>query len=158
MAPDYMAFSRRQAVARIERDKARGAVSLAIREGRLSAPTSQPCVTCGGASAQYHHYLGYAPENWLDVKPYCRPCHRAEHSRLSREGVCLDVERIDRSGVTGPYCNGMQAMAYLGISQTRLKELCERGRIPFELVGARQRRRYRVTDLDAFAESVRPTH
>jgi hypothetical protein len=64
------------------KEKARSAVSAAVRFQRLPHPNSVPCMDCGHeASAdeprrhEYDHYLGYEPEHHLDVQPVCTICH-----------------------------------------------------------------------------------
>lgn len=60
--------------------RARARVRYALLHGTLER---QPCARCGGAGDEAHHPRGYL--NALDVVWYCRPCHRAEHTRLRRE-------------------------------------------------------------------------
>ena len=59
-----------------ERWKARRAVAHAIRAGKLPKVSTLDCRNCGGRASEYHHYLGYAKEHWLDVHPYCAKCHK----------------------------------------------------------------------------------
>ena len=69
-----------------ERVKARDAVGNAIRSGTLPKACTLFCHECGQGAQEYHHYLGYAPEYWLDVVPLCIPCHYAisNHSGRAR--------------------------------------------------------------------------
>ena len=63
----------------IEKVKARMAVGNAIRAGKLPWPKDCSCDQCGKPAEQYHHHLGYKPEHWLIVVPFCRLCHRLHH-------------------------------------------------------------------------------
>lgn len=63
-----------------ERQKARSAVMMAVRKGRLSHPNTLLCHYCSVQAEQYHHWKGYAPEHWLDVVPVCMRCHN-KHKR-----------------------------------------------------------------------------
>ena len=60
--------------------KARNAVNLAIRTGKIPCIDSLQCL-CGNQAKQYHHHKGYAPEFWLDVVPVCRKCHIKHHNQ-----------------------------------------------------------------------------
>ncbi len=46
-----------------------------VEAGRLPKPDTMKCYLCGNPARDYHHYLGYEPEHWLDVKPVCRSCN-----------------------------------------------------------------------------------
>lgn len=61
------------------RTRATAKVNYEIRCGRLPAPSTTTCKYCPAQAQQYHHYLGYDPEHWLDVEPVCRKCHTAIH-------------------------------------------------------------------------------
>jgi len=61
--------------------RAHAAVRGAILAGRLSAPSTLPCVDCERLGTVYHHHLGYAPEHWLSVVAICDGCHRRRHTR-----------------------------------------------------------------------------
>ena len=62
------------------------AVSKAVwQDGTLPRVVTQRCVACGQSAAQYHHYLGYEPEHWLDVQPLCLSCHRRSEWTVIRE-------------------------------------------------------------------------
>jgi hypothetical protein len=59
---------------------ARSAVNNAVQAGKLIVP--KVCLSCGGTSSapdrrpvEAHHYLGYAPEHWLDIIWLCHRCH-----------------------------------------------------------------------------------
>ena len=51
--------------------RASAAVGQAIKQGKLPHPTTLTCADCGAVATSYDHYLGYAPEHWLDVQPVC---------------------------------------------------------------------------------------
>ena len=57
-----------------ERVRARDAVKMAIRNGRLPRPNNFQC-SCSEQAEQYHHHKGYAQEHRLDVIPICKKCH-----------------------------------------------------------------------------------
>ncbi len=59
--------------------KAHDTVNGAIRYGRMKKASSFNCAFCDNPAKQYHHYLGYEPEHWLDVIPLCIKCHRKIH-------------------------------------------------------------------------------
>lgn len=59
-----------------EYNKATSAVQIAVRNGTLPHLSILQCIYCPAQAEQYHHYLGYAPEHWLDVVPACRICHK----------------------------------------------------------------------------------
>jgi hypothetical protein len=54
--------------------RARSAVAYAIENSKLPKADSMKC-SCGKPAKEYHHYLGYAPEHYLDVIPVCIKCH-----------------------------------------------------------------------------------
>jgi len=59
-----------------EKVAARQAVGVAVFSGKLPRVKTLVCRACGGNASEYHHYLGYAKEHWLDVIPYCTLCHK----------------------------------------------------------------------------------
>ena len=61
------------------RERARMTVSLAVKRGTLPRTRDCICTLCGKQAQQYHHYMGYAPDHWLDVIPLCRQCHITLH-------------------------------------------------------------------------------
>lgn len=63
-----------------ERIAARNAVNMAKYHKQIPPASHLPCASCGKPADHYHHYLGYAPEHWLDVIPLCLVCHQEEHS------------------------------------------------------------------------------
>jgi hypothetical protein len=72
-----------------EHKKARQTVNVAVRLGRLPRPNDLPCKDCGHIWTvgerrhEYDHYLGYAPEHWLDVQAVCTKCHAKRDSVLT---------------------------------------------------------------------------
>lgn len=61
------------------RSKARHALNHAISMGKLPPVKTLQCHYCPKQAQQYHHYKGYAKENWLEVLPACVSCHKKEH-------------------------------------------------------------------------------
>jgi hypothetical protein len=61
-----------------EKYNARQAVNCAIKRGELQAANTFICYFdgCTKQAQEYHHYLGYDEEHWLDVEPYCIQHHR----------------------------------------------------------------------------------
>ena len=59
-----------------EKVEARKAIKYAIRHGNLNPPTDFICNQCPAQAKEWHHYLDYAPEHFLDVIPVCIPCHK----------------------------------------------------------------------------------
>lgn len=59
-----------------EKAIARQRLRYAVSRGEI---TKQPCEVCGIEKVEAHHYLGYAKENWYDVKWLCRDHHRDAH-------------------------------------------------------------------------------
>lgn len=56
--------------------KAKAKITSEIRAKRMRKAKEFTCVSCNNAQASdYHHYLGYELEHWLDVIPVCRKCH-----------------------------------------------------------------------------------
>lgn len=66
-----------------ERRKAMDAVKIAVRAGKLPHSDTLQCHYCGVQAEQYHHYLGYAPQHYLDVVPACRKCDRKDHLKIA---------------------------------------------------------------------------
>ncbi len=62
-----------------ERIKARNAVAIAVKDGRLPRASTLLC-SCGDAASHYHHYLGHEREHWLDVIPLCPLCHNGKRT------------------------------------------------------------------------------
>lgn len=64
---------------------AHAAVNNAIRDGRMTKPTS--CEHCGTSEKKIQgHHWSYLPEYWLDVVWLCTSCHGKEHKRLNELG------------------------------------------------------------------------
>src|SRR5262245_33638273 len=61
------------------RIRAYSAVWRAVRDGRLPRVETLQCVRDGRPGSVYHHYLGYEPDHYLAVEPWCRSCHAIEH-------------------------------------------------------------------------------
>jgi hypothetical protein len=59
-----------------DKQKAHQRVAYAVKAGKLPKVSALDCRACGGRASEYHHYLGYAKEHWLDVHPYCAKCHK----------------------------------------------------------------------------------
>jgi len=76
--PDKIRDStRKQRLIHPERSRARKAVQNAITRGDIKKASEFICRSCNIKQAsQYHHYLGYEKEHWLDVVPLCRKCHK----------------------------------------------------------------------------------
>lgn len=58
-----------------DRYKARNKINNAIQDGNIPPVKTLKCSKCPSQAEQYHHYLGYTEEHWLDVIALCRPCH-----------------------------------------------------------------------------------
>jgi len=65
----------------IAKRAAHKAVEGQVRASKLPWIGSLTC-KCGYPATSYHHYLGYAPEHWLDVEPLCGKCHYAAHKAM----------------------------------------------------------------------------
>jgi len=55
--------------------QAKDAVHNAVRAGKLKKPSCCQYPDCQESKLQAHHYLGYAPEHFLDVEWYCLQHH-----------------------------------------------------------------------------------
>ena len=60
-----------------DRYRARTLVNNMVASGKLPNAKSLECSHCGGPACEYHHYKGYEKENWTEVTPLCKPCHKA---------------------------------------------------------------------------------
>ena len=56
--------------------QARHKLTSAVRYGKLKR---EPCEVCGEIKAEGHHYKGYEPEHYLDIKWLCSKHHKKEH-------------------------------------------------------------------------------
>lgn len=74
--------SRKYKNANKEKIRARSAVERATLKGKLPIVTSLKCNLCGQAANEYHHFIGYAKENHLDVHPLCKACHSVVHAEI----------------------------------------------------------------------------
>lgn len=63
---------------------ARNAVKSAIRRGDLLRADEMECQACGRKAHEWHHAKGYSPENWLDVVPLCRSCHKKADLKIRK--------------------------------------------------------------------------
>lgn len=63
-----------------EKERARKAVSTAVRFEKLPRIKTLSCLHCGKQANTYHHH-SYEPEYWLDVIPLCRKCHTKVHAK-----------------------------------------------------------------------------
>jgi hypothetical protein len=75
-----------------EKENARHAVYSAVRFGHLAR--SKFCEWCGGAfqdgdEVEIHHWHGYDPEHWLDVKFVHVVCHRNCENALEKDWPIL---------------------------------------------------------------------
>jgi len=68
-----------------DRQKARLAVQVAVKSGKLRKPNN--CFKCGRECKLEAHHESYQPEFWLVVKWFCRPCHAAHHRKYSDQPV-----------------------------------------------------------------------
>lgn len=88
-----MIYTREDALRAIMRERARRAVAVALRDGRLVRPAT--CSACGRvgrpqergrAEIQAHHANGYDEAHALDVVFLCQRCHDAAHSADGTHG------------------------------------------------------------------------
>ncbi len=49
-----------------------------VLAGKIPRPDSMKC-SCGDQARHYHHFKGYAKENWFDVIAVCPACHGKLH-------------------------------------------------------------------------------
>lgn len=64
-----------------ENKRARGAVYVEVRAGRLLRPDRRSCADCGSAASEYDHYLGYDRFHWLDVEAVCKGCNATRENK-----------------------------------------------------------------------------
>ena len=60
--------------------KARAASAKAVSQGLFKPAKELLCENCGKQAAHLHH-PSYAEEDFLNVIPLCRSCHRKQHPR-----------------------------------------------------------------------------
>jgi len=73
---------------------AHGAVSSAIRSGKITAPDN--CSRCGSADSIQAHHTSYSVEDWLNVEWLCGACHGAEHeaeNNIKRLAILDEMEK-----------------------------------------------------------------
>lgn len=75
-SPQGIEMRRRRDTRKRPHAKARYAVGDAVKAGKLPRVSTLPCLRCSNQAHEYHHWKGYEPENYLNVVPLCRPCHR----------------------------------------------------------------------------------
>lgn len=66
-----------------ERMNAVNCVNRAIARGELIPVSECNCSFCGSPADEYHHE-SYAENDWLNVTPLCRSCHRQHHNKINR--------------------------------------------------------------------------
>jgi hypothetical protein len=165
----------------IEQD-ARMAVRAAVKAGVLPPASACFCADCGAQAAQYHHWNGYAPEHWLEVRALCFKCHgrahRATRSMTIRARALLATP--PPPPLSGRYAppvlpsvNGIvpadwmpgsdsrmaiaEAAQRFGVNSDRLKRAAGRGLLPAEKVGRGRTCAYVVKfeDVCAYLATVR---
>jgi len=62
-----------------ERYRARKEVYKAVQRKEIPPARTLFCANCGLPAHHYHHFKGYEPIHWFDIKPLCRKCHTREH-------------------------------------------------------------------------------
>lgn len=62
--------------------KARKAIEVAIRTGKIVKASSSLCDHCG-QQAQHYHHNSYEPENRLNVQALCNSCHTSTHRTIA---------------------------------------------------------------------------
>lgn len=76
---------RRKTSAHQPKEMARHAIFFAVRAKTIPKAKELLCQRCGKPAIEYHHYLGYEPEHYLDVIPVCKVCHTEIHSSPTGE-------------------------------------------------------------------------
>lgn len=61
-----------------ERILAAKAVREAIKQKAIKPARKQKCADCG-KKAQHLHHESYEPDQWINVVPLCRSCHKKRH-------------------------------------------------------------------------------
>ena len=69
--------------------RAHCAVNNAVRDGKISKPSS--CEGCGKSGRIHGHHHSYERDSWLKVRWLCSLCHMQEHVRLRRLGIDPDT-------------------------------------------------------------------
>ena len=65
-----------------DRIKAESALDYQIKKCLFPRISTLFCIVCGKKAEDYHHFRGYASENWFDVQPLCKHCHIKIHRDL----------------------------------------------------------------------------
>ena len=62
------------------------AFNKAISDGLIVRPTKceSDYTDHSSGTIEAHHFLGYEPEHWLDIRWLCRKCHRKEDVKMYR--------------------------------------------------------------------------
>ena len=59
-----------------QRNRARKAVTAAIKSKEMIPAGKFDCVSCDSPAEEYHHHMGYTNSaHWLSVIPLCTKCH-----------------------------------------------------------------------------------
>lgn len=61
--------------------KAQRAVQRLVKQGVLKR---LPCEECGDPHSEAHHFIGYDPQNWLDIRWLCSKHHHEAHEKLKK--------------------------------------------------------------------------
>lgn len=72
---------RRYEIKNRQKKRAHAALNYAVKAGKLPPAKTHKCTRCTNQASQYHHYLGYEKQHYLDVIALCRRCHLIEHGR-----------------------------------------------------------------------------
>lgn len=80
--PKGKANLKRKYLKRIEKEKARWAVSWEVRAGRMKPAKEMKCMDCENQASHYHHE-SYLPEDRLKVIPLCKLCHHKRHGQTT---------------------------------------------------------------------------
>lgn len=92
--PDYHAqYSRKYRIENPERIKAKDAVKVAIKKGKLKPASELTCERCGEQAQELHHPDYTKP---LAVQALCRSCHKLLHADLDRlaEKHGIEVDQL----------------------------------------------------------------
>lgn len=77
--------NRRKTPTHQPKELARRAVFSAVRARIIPKAKELLCQRCEKPAIEYHHYLGYDPEHYLDVIPVCKACHTEIHTSPTDE-------------------------------------------------------------------------
>ena len=59
-----------------EHARARQMIRNNINRGKIPHASELRCIKCDNQAQEYHHHLGYSPEQSLNVVALCRMCHK----------------------------------------------------------------------------------